>query len=389
MLELRVLGSLDLRDGAGVEVRAVLVQPKRLALLAYLAVHAGGGGFHRRDTLLGLFWPESDSERARGALRRALYVLRQALGEGVLVSRGDDEVGLASGTFWCDAAEFARRLEGGAPADALALYRGDLLSGVFVPDAPEFEAWLAGERQRLRDRATAAAWAVATAAEEAGHGAEAARVAIRAVELAEGAEPAVRRQMELSVRLGDPAGALQTYDALVARLAREYDVAPAPETRALAAAIRAAPGAGVPRRASLRQPATGRRRPEVPSSGSRPAGTGPARSVPPDPVQPILSRPDPTLADAARAAEGAAWTPPLAPAPASGHRKDGRVGRIEGTGDGSRARPAWWWRSRARSCSSCGRRAPPTPRRRSSRSFPSRTMAPGARPTSATASCAC
>jgi DNA-binding SARP family transcriptional activator/tetratricopeptide (TPR) repeat protein len=244
MLELRVLGSLDLRDSAGAEVRAVLAQPKRLALLAYLAVH-GGGGFHRRDTLLALFWPESDTERARGALRRALYVLRQALGEGVLVSRGDNEVGLGAG-LWCDAAEFGRRLAAGAPADALTLYRGDLLDGFFVPDAPAFEEWLAGERRRSREQAAAAAWAVAAAAEKAGERDDALRFAHRAVILAGGTEPAVRRQMELSVRIGDPTGALQAHDALVARLARDYGVAPAPETQALAAAVRATLAAAPP-----------------------------------------------------------------------------------------------------------------------------------------------
>ena len=52
----------------GVEV--IPLQPKRLALLAYLAV-VGVRGALRRDTLLGLFWPESSEEEARRALRQA------------------------------------------------------------------------------------------------------------------------------------------------------------------------------------------------------------------------------------------------------------------------------------------------------------------------------
>jgi hypothetical protein len=35
----------------------------------------------------------------------------------------------------------------------MALYRGDLLDGFFMSDAPEFEHWLDGERERLRQRA--------------------------------------------------------------------------------------------------------------------------------------------------------------------------------------------------------------------------------------------
>ena len=68
MFELRVLGPVDLRDGTGAEVRGVLAQPKRLALLAYLAI-AGAGGFCRRDTLLATYavnlaWAAEECARA-------------------------------------------------------------------------------------------------------------------------------------------------------------------------------------------------------------------------------------------------------------------------------------------------------------------------------------
>src|SRR3954462_1783151 len=91
MLRLRVLGGIDLDGPDGIEVRAILSQPKRLALLVHLAL-ATPRGFHRRDRLLALFWPELDASRARNALSQALYVLRRSLGEGVLVSRGDQEI---------------------------------------------------------------------------------------------------------------------------------------------------------------------------------------------------------------------------------------------------------------------------------------------------------
>lgn len=158
MIEFRVLGTLDLRTPEGVEIRSVLAQPKRVALLAYLAVQ-GGGGFHRRDTLLPLFWPEADTERAHRALRQSLHFLRQSLGEGVIVSRGDEEVGIDPARLCCDATKFARALESGSYAQAVELYRGDLLQGFFISGAPDFEQWLDSERTRLRERATGAAWA--------------------------------------------------------------------------------------------------------------------------------------------------------------------------------------------------------------------------------------
>ncbi|HEY5062628.1 MAG TPA: hypothetical protein VII52_13900, partial [Gemmatimonadaceae bacterium] len=94
MIELRTLGLLELRGADGDELRPVLRQPKRLALLVYLAANTPLR-YHRRDALIGMFWPELDAEHARAALRRALYFLRQSMGEGLIVSRGDDEVGIA------------------------------------------------------------------------------------------------------------------------------------------------------------------------------------------------------------------------------------------------------------------------------------------------------
>ncbi|HEV8355257.1 MAG TPA: hypothetical protein VGQ17_00650, partial [Gemmatimonadales bacterium] len=138
MLELRTLGVVDLRTAAGREVRAVVQQPKRFALLAWLAL-AAPGRFVRRDTLLGLFWPELDEEHARGALRRSLYFLRRALGgrDEVLIGRGEEEVGVAAELLWCDAVAFREAVKAGDPAGALALYQGDLLEGFYVAGAPE------------------------------------------------------------------------------------------------------------------------------------------------------------------------------------------------------------------------------------------------------------
>ena len=64
---LRILGGVELCGPDGRPVRSILAQPKRLALLIYLAA-AGPEAFRRRDTLLALFWPEADAGRARRAL---------------------------------------------------------------------------------------------------------------------------------------------------------------------------------------------------------------------------------------------------------------------------------------------------------------------------------
>ena len=144
MIELRTLGTLDLRTRDGPELRSILSQPKRIALLCYLAL-ARPHGFHRRDKLLALFWPETDTEHARASLRQAVRFLRRELGENVIQSRGDEELAL-EGVLECDALVFEQALGAGQPEQALGFYGGDLLPGFYVEGAPEFERWLERER---------------------------------------------------------------------------------------------------------------------------------------------------------------------------------------------------------------------------------------------------
>ncbi|MFZ5625457.1 MAG: hypothetical protein ACOY71_13705 [Gemmatimonadota bacterium] len=155
-IELRLLGPLDLRGPSRDLPGSLLRQPKRLALLAYLAL-GPAGRLHRRDDLHTLFWPDLDAEHGRAALRRALHFLRQEVGDDALVV-GEDSVGLAEGAVWCDVRAFDAALDAGDREGALALYRGDLMAGCFVPFAPDVARWLDGERARLRARALAAGW---------------------------------------------------------------------------------------------------------------------------------------------------------------------------------------------------------------------------------------
>src|SRR5690242_8537470 len=100
MFHLQLLGTLQLvaSDGA-------LMRPKRLALLAYLAVGAPDG-VYRRDALLALFWPESTEAQARLALRQALHYLRRLLGRAAIVNCGNGQIALAPDALWCDVVAF-------------------------------------------------------------------------------------------------------------------------------------------------------------------------------------------------------------------------------------------------------------------------------------------
>lgn len=115
MLQLRTFGSVDLKDHEGRDLGVVLAQPKRLALLVYLAA-ARPSRIHRRDHLLPLFWPDLDASRTRDALNQSLSFLRQAVGADAFVRRGGDEVGLDPEQVWCDVPAFQAALEAGHPA---------------------------------------------------------------------------------------------------------------------------------------------------------------------------------------------------------------------------------------------------------------------------------
>jgi len=238
--ELRVLGPTELAGPVPEAGEAVVRQPKRLALLAHLALTTAEG-FRRRDKIIALFWPELDQVQARTYLRKALYGIHEALGVEVFATRGEDEVRLDPAQCWCDAVALPQLTREGRCHEALALYRGDLLEGLFPEGvAQEFHEWLDGQRRILREQAAAAAWECARIEEERGDRKAAAVMARRALDLTPDDEVGVRRLMALLDGHGDRAGALRVYGEWQAHLRAEYDVEPAPETRKLARKVQAA-----------------------------------------------------------------------------------------------------------------------------------------------------
>ncbi|HEX5963522.1 MAG TPA: BTAD domain-containing putative transcriptional regulator, partial [Gemmatimonadales bacterium] len=240
MIELRTLGALELTSADSNAVGSVLAQPRRAALLCYLAL-ALPRGFHRRDMLVALFWPELDQEHARNALRQSVFFLRRALGAKSIVSRGDEELALVPEQVRCDVWAFDAAIDQGRPAEALALYRGELLAGFHISDAPDFERWLDEERNRLRQRAGEAGWALAAAREQEGDAAGAAEAARRAAAFSPTDETALRRLVLLLERVGDRAAAVRAYEAFAWKLEGEYELEPSAETQAVVARIRAEP----------------------------------------------------------------------------------------------------------------------------------------------------
>jgi TolB-like protein/DNA-binding SARP family transcriptional activator/cytochrome c-type biogenesis protein CcmH/NrfG len=262
MIHVQTFGALDVRRD-GVEVRSLLSQPKRLALFVHVLLSAPGG-FANRDALLARFWPESDDERGRNSLRQALHYLRRSLGEGVLVARGEREIGCDAARVTCDAADFERAIAAGLAETALELYRGDFMPAFYVEDAPEIEAWIDEQRGRYRRLAFQAATRLAEREAAAGELRAAVLWTRRALAIQPHDEAAARQLIGLLAELGERAGALAAYDEFAARLLAEHEIEPSAGTRALVASIRdgaaprlapsSAPSAAAPTAAAADQP---------------------------------------------------------------------------------------------------------------------------------------
>jgi predicted ATPase/DNA-binding SARP family transcriptional activator len=242
-LKLRILGGFDLQGPAG-SVR--FESAKTSALFAYLALQPGS---HTRSKLAGLFWGELSEERALANLRRGLWDQRAKLslcGAGECLITGRREVGLQPGaSLWIDAVDFEGALASGASGgpsapgstkaleEALALYRGNLLDGLSVDQAPGFEEWLCARREHLRSLASAARLRIADLLESEGRVREALRHARALVDMDPWVEEGHRVVMRLLELSGETAAALRQYEALRRVLAEELNTLPSPETEAL------------------------------------------------------------------------------------------------------------------------------------------------------------
>ncbi len=153
MIQVNILGPAEIRKPDGELEQSFLTGPKRLALLVYLLLKRPFG-FHRRDSLLPLFWPDMGQKNARNSLSNILYHIRKTFGNDSVLNRGGEEIQINSDLFDCDVSLFEDYLKENRINTALDLYRGDLLKGFYVSQtSAEFEFWLENERQRLKDKA--------------------------------------------------------------------------------------------------------------------------------------------------------------------------------------------------------------------------------------------
>ena len=261
MLRLLTFGGLRVESDDGPP--ALRLSAPRLAVLAVISA-AGDRGVSR-ERLVGLFWPESDEQRARHSLRQTLYAVQQDLGGDVIQSMSGT-IGLDTAAMTADVADFLSALTAGNRAEAVELMRGPFLDGFYLPGAPAFERWVEEERGRLSTAKVSALLALAS---------EATRL--------QQLDPAVEWWRQLTA--ADPLSgryALGFLKALAARghraealafarqheaiVRRELEADPDPEVRLLESALRTMPSPG-PRSIdalSPRSPDVGHAQPMVP-----------------------------------------------------------------------------------------------------------------------------
>jgi predicted ATPase len=223
---------------------------KAIALLAYLAV-AHPSGSQPRDSLAAFFWPDVDSPRAHGALRRTLSALHKAVGGGLKIDR--ETVSLERGEVFVDLDVFHARLadcrrHGHAAgevcplclpllAEAAALYRDDFMVGFSLRDSPAFDDWQFFQAESLRRELAGALERLAAGLSAQGDFEAAIAPARRWLALDPLHEPAHRQLMLLFAWAGQRAAALRQYREAVRVLEQELGVAPLAETTALYEAI--------------------------------------------------------------------------------------------------------------------------------------------------------
>lgn len=210
---------------------------KALALLCYLAVRDQPVS---RQHVIHLFWGEKSEARGRNNLSVVLHNLSGLLPG--LLKADRHTVQLANDAdYWCDThvfADLARHDDAASLAAAAALYRGEFLEDLALKDCPEFDIWLATEREAWRQQIKRVLQRLVHHASELHDAATAHIYAAQWLALDSLNEAAHRQMMRLLVLLDQRSAALEQYRICCRLLEAELGIAPEEETTSLYNQIR-------------------------------------------------------------------------------------------------------------------------------------------------------
>ncbi|MDA8094822.1 MAG: AAA family ATPase, partial [Betaproteobacteria bacterium] len=253
-ISLHLLGRPRIVIG-GEDLTARIKYRKGIALLGYLAAHAGI--WHTREKLADLLWPGLDSHAARGNLRQVLSNLTPLFGEArclrreggaislvALADLGMDLELLSDATLarliGDDDSSRAWRIDAIEPlADSLG---GTFLESLSLPDAPEFEDWLTSSRTFFQRKTVLFFERLCQAQQDDGRLEQAVSTARRLFLLDPVHEAHAVTLAASLVALGDHSGALEVLDSLEEALRAELGLAPGADIARLREDIRRRPG---------------------------------------------------------------------------------------------------------------------------------------------------
>ena len=228
-LRLRLFGGFELEGASGLP----LARRKAEAVLAYLALPAGRA--HPRDELVALLWGNRSDNEARHSLRQILYLLRKTLAADGALIVDDRTVTLDPSQVDVDVTRFETSAALGTPdalAEAVGLYQGELLAGFDIRE-DEFEDWLLGERERLRELVLDAHERLLQHQVGVHDDVAATETARRLLALDPLREAIYRTLMRLYHRAGRQEAAIRQYQKCAAVLRQELGIDPDAETHAL------------------------------------------------------------------------------------------------------------------------------------------------------------
>jgi DNA-binding SARP family transcriptional activator len=236
------------------------------ALLAFLVVEAQRSW--ARSQLADLLWPDLPEKDAQSNLRNALSNLRDITGDRqreipfLLLSQNTLQFNKDSSS-WLDSDQFLNLVAliqpGGQPLSqapdlesleqALKLYRGQFLEGLYVPSLP-FEEWVLQKSAQFREMTLEVMRRLVQGYQAAGDLQRAEQHARRWLELEPWDEAAHRHLMQILFNQGQRNAALLQYEACRKIILDELGIEPEPATTQLYEQIREGQLGRLPREAS-------------------------------------------------------------------------------------------------------------------------------------------
>ena len=232
---------------------------KAIALLAYLAVNDLDHGSQRysRESLSALLWPDYEQAKAFSNLRRTIWEVHQALGEGWLIAERETvcfnpetEIDLDVARFQYLLSQSKQQEEGEHRipllVEAAQLYRNHFMTGFSLKDAYGFNEWAYAESEELRGNLADALEQLSDAYRALGEAEKAIPYARRLISLDPLNEGSHRQLMEVYMQAGQHSAALKQYQTCEQILRKELGLDPQPETRDLYKKIRRGEARPVP-----------------------------------------------------------------------------------------------------------------------------------------------